>query len=158
MWWPTNFPAPLTVSLPGFALAYSTSSEALAKGEAEGMNPLTVVVLDAGGHIVAMKRADGSGILRTEVAFGKAYAALGMGASTRGLNLGLADRPAFQGQLAAASGGRFIAVPGGVLVREKDGAVAIGSVGVSGDTSDRDEECAVAGIQAAGLEPMLPGR
>ena len=147
----------LTTTMP-LASASVIVDEALAKGEAEGMNPLTVVVLDAGGHIVAMKRADGSGILRTEVAFGKAYAALGMGASTRGLNLGLADRPAFQGQLAAASGGRFIAVPGGVLVREKDGAVAIGSVGVSGDTSDRDEECAVAGIQAAGLEPMLPGR
>ena len=145
----------LITTLP-LAQASVIVDEALAKGEAEGMNPLTVVVLDAGGHIVAMKRADGSGILRTEVATGKAYAALGMGANTRGLNLALADRPAFQNAVAAASGGRFIAVPGGVLVREKGGAVAIGSVGVSGDTSDRDEECAIAGIEAAGLEPMLP--
>ena len=145
----------LITTLP-LASAATIIDRALAVGEAEGMNPLTVVVLDAGGHMVAMKRADGSGILRVEVAFGKAYAALGMGANTRGLNLGLADRPAFQGQLAAASGGRFIAVPGGVLVREAGGDVAIGSVGVSGDTSDRDEHCAVEGIKAAGLDTMFP--
>ena len=147
----------LITTLP-LARASVIVDEALAKGESEGMNPLTVVVLDAGGHIVAMKRADGSGILRTEVAFGKAYAALGMGANTRGLNQALADRPAFQNAVAAASGGRFIAVPGGVLVREQGGAVAIGSVGVSGDTSDRDEECAITGIEAAGLEAMIRGR
>ncbi len=146
----------LTTTLP-LARASVIVDEALAKGEAEGMNPLTVVVLDAGGHIVAMKRADGSGILRTEVASGKAYAALGMGANTRGLNMALADRPAFQNAVAAASGGRFIAVPGGVLVCEQGGDVAIGSVGVSGDTSDRDEQCAIAGIEAAGLAPMGAG-
>lgn len=145
----------LITTLP-LARASVIVDEALAAGEAEGMNPLTVVVLDAGGHIVAMKRADGSGILRTEVAFGKAYAALGMGANTRGLNQALADRPAFQNAVAAASGGRFIAVPGGVLVREQGGAVAIGSVGVSGDTSDRDEHCAMEGIKAAGLDYMRP--
>jgi len=125
---------------------------ALARGREIGLMPLTVAVLDAGGHLVAFKREDRSGILRPEVAIGKAWGALGMGASTRLLRDRLADRPSFQAALAAASGGRFIPVPGGVLIRGEDGA-AIGAVGISGDTSDKDEACAIAGIAAAGLTP-----
>lgn len=126
----------------------------LAKGRDAGMMPLTVAVLDSGGHMVAFKREDGSGILRPEIAFGKAWGAIGMGISSRLLRDRLADRPAFIGALSTASGGRLNPVPGGVLVRGDDGAV-MGAVGVSGDTSDNDEICAVAGIEAAGLKSKV---
>jgi uncharacterized protein GlcG (DUF336 family) len=126
---------------------------ALAAGREKGFMPLTVAVLDAGGHLVAFLREDGSGILRPEVAIGKAYGALGMGTSTRLLRDRLADRPAFQAALAAASDGKFIPVPGGVLIRGKAGDV-IGAVGISGDTSDKDEYAAITAVQAAGLTPF----
>lgn len=139
-----------------FTLAQASTivDAALAKGREMSLAPMTVVVLDAGGHAVALKREDGSGILRVEIATGKAWGALALGAGTRVL----ADRvasgapgAAFANAIAAASGGRVVPVPGGVLVRaEKTGAV-IGAVGVSGDLSDKDEVCAVAGIEAAGL-------
>ncbi len=125
---------------------------AMKAGRKHRMLPLAVAVLDAGGNIVAVKREDGCGIMRTDVAMGKAWGALGMGISSRLLRDRLADRPAFQAALAAVSGGRFVPVPGGVLVRDADGA-AIGAVGVSGDTSDKDEFAAIAGIRAAGLAP-----
>ena len=122
---------------------------ARAAGSTHNMMPLTVAVLDAGGHLIALEREDGSGIMRVEIAFGKAYAALGMGVPTRLLRDRLADRPNFVAGLAAAADGRFIAVPGGVLVRQ-DNRI-IGAIGVSGDTSDRDEFCAINAIQAVGL-------
>jgi len=125
---------------------------AIAHGRSLGFMPLTVAVLDAGGHLVAFLREDRSGILRPEIAIGKAWGALGLGISSRLIRDRLADRPSFQASLAAASGGRFVPVPGGVLVRDADG-FAIGAVGVSGDTSDKDEVCAIAGIRAAGLLP-----
>ncbi len=123
---------------------------ALAAGRAEGMLPLTVAVLDAGGHMVALKREDGSGILRADIATGKAWGALGMGIPSRTISERLGQRPAFQGALVGASNGRFVPVPGGVLVLSPDGQ-AIGAVGISGDTSDKDEYCAIQGIKAAGL-------
>lgn len=126
--------------------------EALAAARAEAMLPLAVAVLDAGGHLVAFKREDGCGVLRFDIARGKAWGAIGMGVSGRLLRERLGDRPAFQNALAAASDGRFIPVPGGVLIRDAAGQV-IGAVGISGDTSDRDEYCAILGIRAAGLMP-----
>ena len=123
---------------------------ALTAGREQGFMPLTVVVLDAGGHIVALKREDGSGILRVEIARGKAWGSLGMGVPSRLLGERLADRPTFQGALSAASEGRFVPVPGGVLIRDEAGHI-IGAVGISGDTSDKDEYCAIQGIRAAGL-------
>lgn len=125
---------------------------ALAAGRAETMMPLTVAVLDAGGHLVALKREDGSGILRPQVAIGKAWGALGMGQSSRTLRDRLSDRPSFIGALSTASDGRFIPVPGGVLIRDGDGRT-LGAVGISGDTSDKDEFCAIAGVKAAALTP-----
>lgn len=123
---------------------------ALAAGRSHKFMPLTVAVLDAGGCLIALKREDGSGILRPDIAIGKAWGALGMGAPSRLLRDRLADRPAFQASLAAASGGRFIAVPGGVLLEDSNGQI-IGAVGVSGDTSDKDEVAAIAGAKAAGI-------
>lgn len=130
---------------------------AIAARRKEGLLPLVVAVLDAGGHLVAYKREDGSGLLRFSIAFGKASAALGMGMSTRLIRDRLAQRPAFLGALAAASDGRFIPVPGGVLILDAAGS-AIGAVGVSGDASDKDEYCAIEAITAAGLssEPAAP--
>lgn len=122
---------------------------ALNRGRELGCAPLTVAVTDAGGHLVAFKREDGSGILRFDIAYGKAWGALGMGFGTRELASRAANSPAFFAALAAASGGRVVPSPGGVLIL-RDGAV-IGAVGISGDTGDRDEACALAAIAAAGL-------
>ncbi|MDB5513075.1 MAG: hypothetical protein JWR08_2558 [Enterovirga sp.] len=138
-------------------LAHASTIVDAALDEARRLSlaPMTVVVLDAGGHPVALKRQDGSGILRVEIATGKAWGALGLGAGSRVL----ADRvasgaagAAFVNAIAAASGGRVVPVAGGVLVRDGGGEV-LGAVGVSGDLSDKDETCAVAGIEAAGLVP-----
>ena len=112
--------------------------------------PMTVAVLDAGGHLVAFKREDRSGILRYDIAYGKAWGALGMGFGSRTLYERAANTPQFFNALYAASGGRVVTNPGGVLIRDSEGEI-IGAVGISGDTSDKDEACAIAGIEAAGL-------
>ncbi len=122
----------------------------LAKGRELGLDPLTVVVLDPGGHVVALKREDGSGILRPQIATGKAWGALGMGFASRELARRAEEYPVFVAALTGVSGGRVVPVPGGVLIRTSDGAL-VGAVGVSGDTSDEDEECAAHGVHAAGL-------
>ena len=124
--------------------------EALAAAHSLKLGPMSVAVLDAGGHLVAFKREDNSSILRFEVAFGKAWGALGMGRPSRGLEQTARDRPHFADFLAAASGGRMVALPGGALIRNSEGRV-IGGVGVTGDTADADEICAVRAIKAAGL-------
>jgi uncharacterized protein GlcG (DUF336 family) len=125
---------------------------ALARGREHTMMPLTVAVLDAGGHLVALKREDRSGILRPQIAIGKAWGALGMGISSRTIRDRLTERPTFLAALAAASDGRVVPVPGGVLIRAAGGDV-LGAVGISGDTSERDEYCAIEGVKAAGLTP-----
>jgi uncharacterized protein GlcG (DUF336 family) len=124
---------------------------ALQKGRELNLRPLVVAVLDAGGHLVAYKREDKSAILRFEIAYGKAYGALGMGFGSRGLYERAQKAPMFITTLTAASQGRVMAAPGGVLIQDHDGNT-IGAVGISGDTSDNDEACAVAGISAAGLK------
>ena len=123
---------------------------ALQTGKQMGLNPLTVSVVDDGGHLKSFKREDGPGAaLRPLIATGKAYGAVGMGRSSRALGVMAAERPHFVGALADVAQGRLVPVPGGVLI--KDGEEIIGAVGVSGDTSDNDEAAAVAGIEAAGL-------
>ncbi len=124
---------------------------ALKKARDSKLAPLTVAVLDAGGHLVAFKREDNSGILRFDIAFGKAWGALGMGFGSRTLAGRAAKTPQFFTMLAAASGGRIITNPGGVLIRDSGGGV-VGACGISGDTSDKDEMCAIAGIEAADLK------
>lgn len=139
------------------ATAEKIIDAALAARRKEGLMPLVVAVLDSGGNLIACKREDGSGLMRFDIAFGKAWGSLGMGMSTRLIRDRLAQRPAFQGALASVSGGRFIPVPGGVLILDAAGT-AIGAVGISGDASDKDEYCAIVGIRAAGLasEPGEP--
>jgi uncharacterized protein GlcG (DUF336 family) len=124
---------------------------ALKTGRDKNLAPLSVAILDAGGHLIAFKREDKSGILRFDIAFGKAGGTLGMGLGSRTLFERAEKTPMFFTTLAAASGGRVVTNPGGVLVRNADGDV-IGAVGISGDTSDNDEACALAGIAAAGLK------
>ena len=134
----------------GLEQAAAIVDGAIAIRRREGLLPLAVAVLDAGAQLVAFKREDGSGVMRFDIAFGKAHGALGMGMSSRLIRDRLAARPAFQGALAAASGGRFIPVPGGVLILDAAG-VAIGAVGISGDASDKDEACAILAVHDAGL-------
>ena len=123
---------------------------ALAAGRQRNCQPLTVVVLDAGGHVIVAKREDGSGILRFDIAFGKAWGALGMGRDSRDLGKAATQSPVFASAVSNASGGRYVPVAGGVLLIEAGGTV-IGAVGISGDASDVDEACAIEGIKAAGL-------
>jgi uncharacterized protein GlcG (DUF336 family) len=125
-----------------------------AKGREMGIGPLTIVVLDDGGHLVSMQREDKSGILRFEIAFGKAWGGLAIGRSSRANEADILTREHFGVALAAASNGRIIPVAGGVLILDAAGDVA-GAVGVTGDSSDNDEACAVAGIEAAGLTPKV---
>ena len=124
---------------------------ALKKARDSNLAPLTVAVLDSGGHLVAFKREDKSGILRFDIAYGKAWGALGMGFGSRTLAGRAAKTPQFFTMLAAASGGRMVTNPGGVLIKDSSGTI-VGACGISGDTSDKDEMCAVAGIEAAGLK------
>lgn len=115
------------------------------------LNPLAVAVLDAGGHIRAIERQDGASMHRPEIAIGKAYGALSMGFGSRELANRVKERGAvFLDAVNAMIGGKLIPAPGGVLVKDGNGNI-IAAVGISGDASDRDEACAVAGIAAAGL-------
>lgn len=121
----------------------------LAHARAAGMEPMTAVVLDAAGVIKALAREDGSGLLRVDIAQGKAWGALGMGLPSRELARRAEIFPAFFQSLGSVSEGRMVPAPGGALIiREGE---LVGAVGVSGDTSDNDELCALAGIEAAGL-------
>jgi uncharacterized protein GlcG (DUF336 family) len=126
---------------------------ALRAGRQTGCAPLAVAVLDAGGHLKAFAREDGAGIVRPQIAVGKAWGALGMGFGSRTLARRVAEQPqqqAFFGALNAMSEGRVVPAAGGVLIRDAGGGV-LGAVGISGDVSDKDEACALAGIAAAAL-------
>jgi uncharacterized protein GlcG (DUF336 family) len=131
-------------------MATTILNTALDKGHDMKLNPLTVAVLDEGGNLIAYAK-EGGGPLRFNVAFGKAFGAVGMGRSSRALGKLGEERPMFMQALIDASGGRLVPVPGGVLAKDADGNV-VGGVGVSGDTSDNDATCAIAGIEAAGLK------
>jgi uncharacterized protein GlcG (DUF336 family) len=130
--------------------AKSIIRTALSKGKELGLKPLSVVVLDAGGHVIAFEREDGAAPGRFAIAHGKAYGSvmLGMAGTAQ---MARADQQAyFMDALNGVFGGNVIPVPGGVLVRDKKGGV-IGAIGVTGDSSDNDLIAALAGIEAAGL-------
>ncbi len=122
----------------------------LAKGRDAGMKPLAVAVLDAGGHVVAFERSDGASVGRFEIARGKAYGCIMLGMGGAAIEARGEAQPVFVTAMNGAFAGRFVPVKGGVLVRDAEGAL-IGAVGVTGDTSDNDMTCAVAGVGAAGL-------
>lgn len=123
---------------------------ALAKGADAKLKPLSVAVLDPGGHLVAFARGDGASTMRPQIACGKAGGALALGVSSRAIATMAAERPTFVASLQGLSPHGVIPAAGGVIVTDAAGAV-LGAVGVTGDTSDNDEECALAGIAAAGL-------
>jgi len=126
---------------------------ALKKARETGCAPLAVAVLDAGGHLKAFAREDGAGIIRPQIATGKAWGALGMGIGSRALARRVAEQPqqqSFFAALNAMSEGRVVPAPGGVLIRDASGTI-VGAVGISGDVSDKDEACALAGIEATRL-------
>jgi uncharacterized protein GlcG (DUF336 family) len=122
----------------------------LAEGRRLGLGPLTAAVLDSGGHLVVLKRSDGSEYLRPSIAIGKAWGALGMGHAGRVLAERAAKMPVFFGAMSDMSGGKMVPLPGGVIIRDIEGVI-VGAIGVSGDTGDNDEVAAIAGIEAAGL-------
>lgn len=125
-------------------------SGALERGHDLGLKPLSVVVLDAGGHVTAFEREDGASNMRFQVAYGKAHGALALGLGSRSLMARAEQQPYFIASVTAAIGGALVPVPGGVLMRDSSGAL-VGAVGVSGDSSDNDEAAAVAGIERAGF-------
>jgi len=124
--------------------------KAFAKAREMKIKPLGVMVLDESGNIVSAQREDGASMFRLDVAKGKAWAAVAMGASSRALGKRAKDNPNFFVALAATAGGKFLPQTGAALIKNKDGTI-IGSAGASGGTGDEDEACCVTGIEAAGL-------
>jgi uncharacterized protein GlcG (DUF336 family) len=123
---------------------------ALAKARSMRIPPLTVVVLDASGHLKAAQREDGASMFRFDVALGKAWGAVGMGAPSRTLAERAQDNPNFFVALAATGEGKFLPQPGAVLIRDADGKI-LGAAGASGGTGDEDEAVCAHGVEAAGL-------
>jgi uncharacterized protein GlcG (DUF336 family) len=130
--------------------AYTIARTALDAGKTREFAPLCAIVLDAGGHTLCLLRDESASISRPEIATGKAAGCLGMGFGGRELAKRVAAVPHFFTALSGVFPKGIVPVPGGVLIRDSAGAL-IGAVGVSGDTSDHDEVCAVAGVLAAGL-------
>jgi uncharacterized protein GlcG (DUF336 family) len=124
---------------------------ALAKAAELKLNPLAVTVLDVRGATKAFAAQDGTSLLRGEIAHGKAYGALSLGMGSRAIFKRATEQAFFVSAINTMAKGALVPVPGGVLIRDTGGAV-IGAVGISGDTSDNDEACALAGIAAAGLK------
>lgn len=124
--------------------------KSLEKGREMGLKPLSVVVLDAGGHVQAFEREDSAAPGRFSIAHGKAYGAVMLGMAGTAQMKRAEDQAYFMAAVNGVYGGQVIPVPGGVLLRDKKGAV-IGAVGVTGDTSDNDAAAALSGIEAAGL-------
>ena len=123
---------------------------ALAKAREMKVKPLAVAVLDDGGHVKALQREDEASMFRNDVAIGKAWAAVGMGVSSRTLLQRAKENPQFFGALAATAQGKFLPQTGAVLIKDPEGNV-IGATGASGGTGDEDEAVCIAGILAAGL-------
>ena len=126
-------------------------SATIAKGREMGLKPLSVVILDAGGHVKAFEREDGAAPGRFGIAHGKAYGSVMLGMAGTAQMARAEQQAYFMAAVNGVFGGQVVPVPGGVLVRDAGGAV-MGAVGVTGDTSDNDLEAALAGIAAAGLK------
>ncbi len=114
------------------------------------LKPLSVVVLDAGGAVVAFEREDTAAPGRFAIAHGKAYGAVMLGMAGRAQMARAEQQAYFMAAVNGVYGGQVVPVPGGILLRDKKGAI-IGAIGVTGDTSDNDAEAGLAGIEAAGL-------
>ena len=131
-------------------VALSLTAQALSAARHINAAPLTVAVLDGGGHLMALQREDGASLLRPHIAIGKAWGAIALGKGSRLLALDAQQRPAFFAALNGMGQSDVVPAPGGVLIRDDQGHV-IGAIGISGDTSDIDEQCAISAIEAQGL-------
>jgi uncharacterized protein GlcG (DUF336 family) len=134
------------------AQANQNNAAALQRSTDSGYQPMAVVVLDAAGHTKSAQRQDGASMFRIDIASGKAWASIAMGAASRVLTQRAKDLPAFFGALASTGHGKFIPQTGAVLIKDADGKV-LGAAGASGGTGDEDEAICIAGIEAAGLQP-----
>ncbi len=132
------------------AQAQQIIAGAQAHSQAAGYKPMGIAVLDEGGHLVAFVREDGASMFRYDVAVGKAWGAIGMGASSRTLAQRAKDNPNFFTALAATAGGKLLPQTGAVLIKNAAGQT-LGAVGASGGTGDEDEAICMAGVQSAGL-------
>ncbi|MEL6618908.1 MAG: heme-binding protein [Pseudomonadota bacterium] len=121
-----------------------------AKGREMDLKPLSVAVLDAGGHLLAFEREDGAAPGRYGIAQGKAYGAVMLGMAGTAQMARAEQQAYFIAAVNGVYGGQMVPVPGGILVRDANGAV-LGAVGVTGDTSDNDAAAGAAGIEAVGL-------
>lgn len=130
--------------------------QALAKRRELKLLPIAVVVLDAGGHVKAVKREDGATMFRVDIARAKAWGAVAMGCSSRALANRTKQNPNFFTSLCATSGGKFLPQPGGVLIRDGAGRI-LGAVGISGARGDEDERCGAHGVAQAGLVADIAG-
>ena len=131
-------------------LATQLATQALTAGRTISAAPLTIAVLDSGGHLVTLQREDGASLLRPQIAIGKAGGAIALGKGSRLLALDAQQRPAFIAALNSLGQGSVVPAPGGVLIRDQSGVV-LGAIGISGDTSDIDEQCAITAIEGVGL-------
>jgi len=130
--------------------ADSIVAAAFDKGRSLGLKPLSIAVMDAGGHLIAFHRQDGASTLRPQIACAKAGGALALGVSSRKIGDMATERPSFVASLGSIAPHGVVPAAGGVIVVDVMGQ-PIGAVGITGDTSDNDEICALAGIAAAGL-------
>ena len=133
------------------AQANQIIAAALQRSSEAGYQPMAVVVLDAAGHIKSAQRQEGASMFRIDIASGKAWASIAMGAASRVLTQRAKDLPAFFGALASTGHGKFIPQTGAVLIKDAGGKV-IGAAGASGGSGDEDEAICIAGIHAAGLQ------
>jgi uncharacterized protein GlcG (DUF336 family) len=132
------------------AEARAVIAAAFAKAAELHLKPLGIVVLDAAGHAKAFERQDGASHMRLDIATGKAYGAIALGIGSRAIFERAQQQAFFVSAVNTLARGSLVPVPGGVLVKTSDGLI-LGAVGISGDTSDQDEACAIAGIEAAGF-------
>jgi uncharacterized protein GlcG (DUF336 family) len=138
----------------GLRIANEIIAAAFDSAEADGVPPLGVVVIDAAGDIVSAQRQDGASMFRLDIALGKAWGAVAMGASSRALADRASGNPNFFAGLVATSKGRLLPQPGAVLVRDGQGRI-LGAAGASGGTGDQDEACCANGVRRVGLEPSI---
>ena len=131
-------------------VALELTVQALGVGRGIHASPLTVAVLDSGGHLLALQREDGASLLRPSIAIGKAWGAIALGKGSRLLALDAQQRPAFFAALNGMGQSDVVPAPGGVLIRDESGQV-VGAIGISGDTSDIDEQCAISAVEVLGL-------
>jgi uncharacterized protein GlcG (DUF336 family) len=134
-------------------IARSILDAALAKAVEKKLKPLVITVLDARGCVKASAAQDGTSLMRGEIAHGKAWGALALGMGSRAIFQRAQEQPYFVDAVNTMARGALVPVPGGVLINDQTGAL-LGAIGISGDTSDNDETCALAGIAAAGLKAI----